>query len=529
VFIINRLSKSLPRTLLQNVRFALYSLGDRAYGDQFCAAGRKLGARLLQLGAQPLCEVGYGDDGTPNGGVFYDLDVWLQESLLPAFHKREVVRPSQPVVLHRVAKRESDGEQESLECFDDFFDSQAPQTAYHPTWKGRVVTNKRLTDPMWEQNTRHIVIRVENSSNQVLYQAGDVCSVLPCNSNESVDEILQVLPQSIRDLADTVLNITCNSTGVIPWPKECTLRGWLTYCADIQALPEREDLRELSHYCQDTELREKLLSLSETSASALYADYVLREKRSWRDVLYDFDSIALSLESLFQLLPPIRPRHFSIASASSTDTIELCVAVVEGKTPLGRPYRGLCSSYLASCNVGEELRLWLKPGSFQLPLTILPSTNTYETPILCIGAGTGIAPLRSLVLERESNRPEGSSAECDTRLIFGSRKKTMDFYYQEEWESLEHTKRFRMLTAFSQDQWHKIYVQQLMGENKDMIVDHILKQSGAVYVAGGAKMARSVKDELVEILSEALGDARQAQLFLKRLQKQSKYAVEAWS
>ena len=510
------------------MRFALFCLGDRAYGDQFCAAGRKLGARLLQLGAQPLCPVGYGDDGTPNGGVFCDLDAWLQESLLPVFPHREVALKNQPVVSHRVLIGGANVRDEER-WFDDFWNSQAPQTAYHPFWKGKVVGNERLTDTLWEQNTRHLTIRVENANHQFLYQAGDICTIMPCNLNESVDALLQVLPQSIRDAADCVMEITCLSAGAVPWPKQCTVRGWLTYCADIQALPEREDLRELSLCCRDTEQGDKLLSLSETSSSALYADYILREKRSWRDVLYDFDSIDLSVERLVCLLPPLRPRHFSIASASSTDTIELCVAVVEGTTPLGRSYRGVCSSYLASCTAGAELCLWLKPGSFRLPLTVLPTTNQYQTPILCIGAGTGIAPLRSLLLERENRRPQGTAGECDARLFFGCRKQAMDFYYQKEWESLKERKRLQLWTAFSQDQWHKIYVQQIMGEHKTIIVDHILKQGGAIYVAGGAKMARSVKEELVEILSDALADSKQVHLFLKKLQKQGKYAVEAWS
>ena len=73
------LLKSLPSTLFSNVTFALFALGDRAYGpDAYCAAGRKLAARLVQLGARPVCHVGYGDDGSLNGGVFADLDVWLE-------------------------------------------------------------------------------------------------------------------------------------------------------------------------------------------------------------------------------------------------------------------------------------------------------------------------------------------------------------------------------------------------------------------------------------------------------------------
>ena len=79
------LQKSLPRNMLAGSKhgFALFCLGDRAYGPQFCAAGRKLAVRLLQLGLPSFCEVGYGDDNTPNGGVFRDLDDWLEDLLVP--------------------------------------------------------------------------------------------------------------------------------------------------------------------------------------------------------------------------------------------------------------------------------------------------------------------------------------------------------------------------------------------------------------------------------------------------------------
>ena len=76
------LQKSLPNTVFAEKKFALFCLGDRAYGDQFCAAGRKLAVRLLQLGMTRYGAVGYGDDSTPNGGVFRDLDDWLEQELL---------------------------------------------------------------------------------------------------------------------------------------------------------------------------------------------------------------------------------------------------------------------------------------------------------------------------------------------------------------------------------------------------------------------------------------------------------------
>lgn len=547
---LRRLNKSLSKFQFANVRFALFCLGDRAYGPQFCAAGRKLAARLVQLGATPWCDVGYGDDGSPNGGVFGDLDLWLEETFLRILPKREEMKVSAPISPYSVKLLMTNAEDESKQ-FDAFRSSSCPMTAYsylvdgtcstRTPLVGKVMSNDRITDASWKQDTRHISFQVDGLYGNAPFLAGDILSLVPSNSNESVNKLLRVLPPSIQDMMDSVIQVTYDTKSAVPWPQQCTLRGIITHCADIQALPEREDLRALSFFCADTEQAAKLMSLSETSGAALYTDYILREKRTWADVLYDFDAVVLTVELLLFLLPPMRPRQFSIASAPSP-IVDLCVAVVEGKTPLGRSYQGLCSTYLRDLAVGDEVHLWISPGSFgRLPLALLPNTNQFETPMLCIGAGTGVAPLRALIQERERVRSSvhggnieevGRMSTClDNVLVFGCRSERMDFYYKDEWTALVTSNHLSLHTAFSQDQWHKIYVQQVVRDAQDgnLIANHILERHGAVFIAGGAKMARAVKDEIIECLVKVVRDVKQAQGVLKLMQREGRFAVEAWS
>jgi sulfite reductase alpha subunit-like flavoprotein len=694
-------------------RFALFCLGDRAYGTQFCAAGRKLAIRLLQLGMPSFCDVGYGDDMTSNGGVFRDLDSWLEQTLLPCLPKKKKMNennttnvppihvggsvdpftttlaaallPSSPYrvslsshaitpPLSDARNISNDSSNKTLEEFEPFFALSCPMAAdrydtetgnrmerppsgnHHPKSPplvGRLISNKRITATDWEQDTRHIVIHVQptswassgrplsedqssipsdpGNSTKVLpspttvsslpYQAGDIATILPCNSDQAVDEFIKVLPTRIQKLADCPVDIQMADTAktnnsYCHWPSRCTLRGWLKYCADFHSLPEREDLRALSRFCsllhgRGREQREMLCSLSETKGAALYGDYILREKRSWTEVLYDFDSIryndnkddndeatsatALSIESLLVLLPPIRPRHFSIASApsaplairntthqaeiesndgastmatyiSSGFCIELCVAVVEGTTPLGRSYHGLCSEYLSrlvpsSVSLTEQsiVRIWIQPGSFRgLPREVATSSISphFNEPILCVCAGTGIAPLRSLLLERNailrqaeeelrnktnsSNHHDASNSNGgrdniphDNILVFGCRKQGSDYYYRDNWEKLARTNpnHLRVLTAFSRDQVQRIYVQKVLREadGANLICNHILNHNGAVYIAGGPQMARGVKEEIVTALGKVLGNEKQAHLLLAKLQRNGRFNIEAWS
>lgn len=592
------LAKSLPKDLFSGKQFALYCLGDRAYGPQFCAAGRKLAVRLLQLGMTRSCDVGYGDDNTPNGGVFRDLDDWLETQLLPLCER---VEPDTPLseslppnpfkvtfVDTEVEKTKHDEWQQSLfqEAYQNYFAQSCPITAYtydkntcrrsdpvNSSSKGlpllgTVLENRRITVPDWDQDTRHICIQLQSADTgpfgdvaSLPYLAGDIASILPFNSNEEVDRFLAVLPQRIQDVADRPVQLEIDpvvmNNGFTRWPPLFTLRGWLKYCADIHSLPEREDLRSISCYCADDDetgkaQRDKLRGLSETSEAALYADYILREKRSWADVFYDFESLRapsskLSFEALLALLPSMRPREFSIASAPSKTLhsgpgfcIELCVAIVQGKTRLGRRYHGLCSEYLSRVVPNQgNLQVWIRPGSFQkMPLEIDEDSSSFLVPILCVGAGTGVAPMRSLLLEREAifaktATDQGNHDLRDSNiLVFGCRKSDADFYYQQEWETLCDRQSMRLLTAFSRDQFQKVYVQKVLREADDgtLIVKHLLERGGALYIAGGPKMARAVKEEVVEALAKHVdGGAKGAKLFLNKLQQVGKFSIEAWS
>lgn len=612
-----RLQKSLPINLLHGVKFLLFNLGDRAYGPQFCAAGRKLAVRFLQLGAQMVGEAGYGDDGTPNGGVFADLDHWIEETLLcqlpPKVNEDGApfvqgqcpfhVQVGAPIPNDPTQQQQEEWQQERF-CnhYKDFFQSVGPLSAYQYTQHrrlkemdrrvqaplvGHVARNQRLTPDDWQQNTRHVRIEIQSLNgidayertqqwtlHDLPYLAGDVTSIMPSNPIEEVERFLSVLPETLRMISNCELCISFDSSKVdssigaaFPyWPRSCTLKGWLTYCADIHALPEREDLRALSYFCSmdcpgGLSQQEKLISLSETKESVLYADYVLREKRTWSDVLYDFDSLRsdgsqLTIDILFSLLSPIRPRDFSIASSptegwASSKTnpsvnLDLCVAVVEGVTNRGRSFHGLCSNYISNLPIhggrnNSFIRLWIRPGTFQrLPLTVKNGMQM-QTPVIYVGSGTGIAPLRGLIRERvavarlslfEDNDDTLSLEEYGNVLVFGCRKRNADYYYEKEWNILHTDGQLKILTAFSQEQWFKVYVQQVIqqAEKEDQLLSrHLLERGGALYIAGGPSMARTVREVVVETLTDALGgDEKQAQIILAKLQRQGLFSVEAW-
>ena len=647
-------SKSLSNEMLSGMEFALFCLGDRAYGPTaFCAAGRKFAARIIQLGASVICDVGYGDEGTSNGGVFSDMDQWLDGVLLPRLCTKGIIEkkiesPSakidanvslgeSPFSFQTVAEKQitnDDWKGMMQHSLGAFYASLCPATSYHYATNkplhskgytsyrilhsedmdkdsdprcgvpliGTVKMNTRITAQEWNQDTRHICLQVkpkqtfgqrrnvssENTEAPVSapplaslpYLPGDIATIIPSNPKKIVDKFISCLPPSLRSLENTKLEITLSQmstgqfkTSYTAWPQYSSLRDILTFCADICNLPEREDLRTLSAFCNPNhssglDQRNKLISLSEPSNAALYGDYILREKRNWADVLFDFDSIQyegnhqlaigeektyvpLTLEYLLMILSPIMPRHFSIASAPSEEhatktddsfAVDLCVAVVQGKTRYGRDYSGLCSSYLSNLEISDNVHLWIRPGSFsKLPLE-LDDHFQFLTRVLCVGAGTGVAPLRGILRERHFVRKDAmhrsgidlkdyNELVPDNILIFGCRKETCDFYYKEEWNKLQEANSLDLLPAFSQDYKYKVYVQKIVREadGGTFISEHILN-GGAIYIAGGAKMARAVREEILQCLSNVVENGgKGAKTILQKMQKNGLFAVEAWS
>jgi sulfite reductase alpha subunit-like flavoprotein len=175
---------------------------------------------------------------------------------------------------------------------------------------------------------------------------------------------------------------------------------------------------------------------------------------------------------------------------------------------------------------------------------------SFESPVLYVSAGTGIAPIRALIHERQAVRGlsgqgrdgddsaitpsnEGTCVfDRDDVLVFGCCKEKADFYYRAEWEALGSMGRLGLLTAFSRDQRHKIYVQQVLrsADAGGNLIRHVLEKNGAVYIAGGPNMARAVKEEIVEAFTRTLGgNEKQSQQLLARMQRQGRFSVEAWA
>jgi sulfite reductase alpha subunit-like flavoprotein len=343
-------------------------------------------------------------------------------------------------------------------------------------------------------------------------------------------------------------------------------------CPVWQAMPRPFAFEQLSLLASNDEERDKLLELSSAEGVDLYHDYVYREKRGWWEVLTDFASLRVPLGRLIALLPRLQPRAFSIASppplwprpgappSASVATpapppqLELCVAVVEYKTRYGRTKRGVCSSWLAARSpftsspvvaaapASALVPIWLRPGTFPKAAVFSPAV-----PVVCIGPGTGVAPMRSIIFARFHARAAAAAAaqnlsvvppQPPDMLFFGCRHVAKDFLFGADFQALAAPQQVGMSPlalhcAFSRDEaapgGGRLYVTHRLAA-AGAGVWAALAAGGAVLVAGSAgQMPKDVHAALVKVVQEHGGfDAKGAADFLRHLERAGRYSVEAY-
>ncbi|KAA0173260.1 hypothetical protein FNF27_05186 [Cafeteria roenbergensis] len=344
-------------------------------------------------------------------------------------------------------------------------------------------------------------------------------------------------------------------------PSRVSTEQLFTQCLDLLGRPSRSALAQLSFFATDEEEAEKLAELGGPGGGQLYCDYVEREARSWAEVLFDFPSVAVPLAHLLELVGPLRPREFSVAASPLRlpGAVDLCVAVVDFRTPLGRRKRGVCSSWLASLSPGARVAVWLRPGTLPPLCSVDASGAIASPPAILVGPGTGVAPIRALLQERAEllaaagrgggghaavvSSPGGFAragevAAAFPRLYFGCRSAGSDFYFKSDWWSMVAAGELGALrTAFSRDGGPdvgpdgKVYVQARIAQDADAVAHVLTHPQGRVVICGSAKrMPSDVEAVFVAVLQARKGMAAvDAKRHIGAMQAAGRYQVEAWS
>jgi NADPH-ferrihemoprotein reductase len=206
-------------------------------------------------------------------------------------------------------------------------------------------------------------------------------------------------------------------------------------------------------------------------------------------------------------------------------SVHITVSITEYDTTTDSTFTGVTSGYLRSlAPFSSKCRIFVRPSSFRLPKKL-------QTPIIMIGPGTGIAPMRALLQEREEQmRRTGKSGS--NVLYFGCQSVNKDYIYRDELEVFQQNNTLTDLQlAFSRDQEDKVYVQHLLQREKDAAALMTSLEEGAyIYVCGATSMGTDVLETVVSIIQKKKRMSKDgANSFLKELQNNGRYVQELWT
>ena len=457
---------------LDGVQYAVLALGDSSY-LHFCKTGKDFDKQLEKLGAKRIknilcCDVDYKQSD----------EQWLKEV---------------------------------LQDFKQIAGSAGPNTARQQKTYSLVKTTgyskqKPYMAPVFEKINLHgrgserqtLHIELQTEAEGLTYEPGDSAGIIPVNSEELIAEVLKVTALQPNEIVEV------NNT-------ERTLHEALYRDFELSKITS-DVIKRYLEIVPNNELKKISEDINSLQAYIYGRDIV--------DLFTDYPAV-ITAGQLIKLLRPLQPRYYSIASSPKAfpGEIHLTVALVD-YTHSGRNKRGTCSGFLSEIlTENEQVPVFIEPNpNFRLPAN--PAT-----PIIMIGAGTGIAPYRAFVQERELSPGAGKSW-----LFFGNRNFETEFLYQTEWQ--QHLKTgalTRMDVAFSRDQDEAVYVQHRMLEHAKELYQWI--EDGAhIYICGDRKkMATDVQNALLSIIQQEGGyNPEEAQEFADQLQKEKRLQTDVY-
>jgi NADPH-ferrihemoprotein reductase len=267
--------------------------------------------------------------------------------------------------------------------------------------------------------------------------------------------------------------------------------------------------------------------LSSKEGKAEFKEKITEEFVGLAGLLRRCPSISMPLEHFLGVCSLTQTRFYTIASSSSLhpNVVHLTVAVTKEPGKSGPVFKGLCSNYLASSKPGSsKVRVYKRLSSFLLPLDC-------SRPIILVGPGTGIAPMRALLQERAYQRKTMGLSVGQNILYFGCRAASEDFLYEDELKRLREEGDIAQLhVAFSRQQTEKVYVQHLIAENARETWDMIENEGAYVYVCGAVKMGHDVAEVFRDMfMHQGSMDTEAARSYFSDLAKAGRYVQELWS
>ncbi|NRA60594.1 MAG: assimilatory sulfite reductase (NADPH) flavoprotein subunit [Psychrobium sp.] len=456
---------------LESLEFAVLGLGDTSY-EFYCQTAMDFDERLIALGAKPMlarqdCDVDYDDD----------VLAW-QQQILTVLADTLTQDNTNAASNHGVSPMVASSQ----------YNKKNPYGA-------TLLASQKITSRQSSRDVRHVEISLEDSG--ISYQPGDALGVWFDNDLALVKELIELTHLSEEQ------SVSFNEQQI----------------SLSEALVKHYELTQLhpgfvAAYGAAIENNE-LIALSEDKSAV--REFI--KDRQVIDVVRQYPG-AITSELLIGALRKLTPRLYSIASSQSEveDEVHLTVALVEYDA-FDEKHQGGASSYLSRrLEEGDTLRVYVEPNdNFRLPAP--------DKAVIMIGPGTGIAPFRAFLQQRENDGASGQNW-----LFFGNQHFTDDFLYQTELQDFKDNGVLnRIDLAFSRDQEHKIYVQDRIREQGQELLSW-LDGGASLYICGdGNAMAKDVEQALIDVICQhGNKSTEQAQQYLTDLHSNKRFQKDVY-
>uniref|UniRef100_A0A1B0GK97 NADPH--cytochrome P450 reductase n=2 Tax=Lutzomyia longipalpis TaxID=7200 RepID=A0A1B0GK97_LUTLO len=513
---------------LTGLNYAVFGLGNKTY-EHYNKVAIYVDKRLEELGATRVFECGLGDD---DANIEDDFITW-KDRFWPVVCDYFGIESTGEDILVRQYRllEQPDVTPDRIYCGEvarlhSLQNQRPPFDAKNP-YLAPIRINRELHKG-GGRSCMHVEFDIEGS--KMRYEAGDHLAMYAVNDSSLVERLGELCKADL-DQVFSLINTDTESSKKHPFPCPTTYRTALTHYLEITAIPRTHILKELAEYCSDEKDKEFLRFLSSTTAEgkAKYQSWVQDATRNIVHILEDTPSCRPPIDHVCEILPRLQPRYYSISSSSKLypQTVHITAVLVKYETATGRVNKGVATNFLAAQRPeGDPLPrvpIFIRKSQFRLP-------TKPEIPIIMIGPGTGLAPFRGFIQERDNCRREGQNVG-DTILYFGCRKKAEDFLYEEELNEFVNKGSLQLRVAFSREQEKKVYVTHLLQEDSDKVWDVIGEKKGHVYICGDAKnMALDVRNILLNVIqTKGNLSESEAQQYLKKMEAQKRYSADVWS
>lgn len=551
------LKSSEHTEVFDQLKVAVFGLGNTQY-EFYNGMGRFLRDKLTEYKAQFVCPYGEGDE---DNDIEDDFEKWsniFKSSVYPLYLQRTFSESDSKAKNKDNAMNKVSNSKFEHNFVDNLESFHLPQryvenygkfniSRYEGETKKHDLSTRHFFNSLLFKITTKRELRADTGSDghgstlhielkpleDFSYNTADNFAICPENPTSLVEEFTTLI--GLNKYLDKWLEFSPKTSNdqFDLFPTPLTLRTILTCYISLNQTPSRGFLKKLAEFANISEHRERLLHLSSKDGRDEYKRVILDRDRDIVEVIEMFPSINAhlvlpNLTRFVEILPKMAPRYYTTSSSSlqNPDTVHVTVSrvtVAKRGIPKNRLFRGACTHFLANLKEGDLLHGFVRPSTFKLP-------RDPTLPIILIGPGTGIAPMRAFLQEREHLKLKYKLGQC--LLFFGCRRQNEDFIYQDELlKYVSDGVLTRLIVAFSRQTEKKVYVQNKLEEEKTNLANLIVDHKAVIYVCGGTQMGKDVHKTLTNILSEEKfnNNMELASEFIANMSENKAYIQELWS